>query len=789
MAELERTSCFDESFHVSSRFCSLKFLGSGSSGLTVSALDTECDKNVAIKKVLLNNMKDRKSALREVRILRQLEHDNIVKILDVFLPTTDDGDKKIREQIYIVQELCDVDLKQVIDSECLKPEHVKLFTYQILRGLKYLHSANVVHRDLKPSNLFVNNNDLTLKIGDFGLARVIDPLYCHKGHLTDNITTRCYRSPELMLHPQEYDKAIDMWAVGCIVAEMLTGKMLFAGEHDLELMGLILDSVPLTESDINDIICTLPSKLLKNYNGVAKRPLCELVPINDKQALHLIQRLLVFCPQSRISAKEALAHPYLKVFSDPQDEKTADYVFKVEDEVVIVSPTTLRKVILTGTTHTMDKVTPTDEQEIETAFELKLERSSNLLDFETDMQDRFSDFEKDIDELSLEEFKEEDDDSEKEDLSEKSDSSNKDELEKTDDELEWYSKEEIDEKDVKEDDNVAAEELINEPVVDNVVEDMQTKEYKNEKVDEGTKMKVQVPEEITEKNHQTDEEKKAARIKLFEDNRLKSLETSVHDSQSHIILNNSDSDSDKSDNSNSNCRKNKQSQMNEKCKKNKKERNQLIEGQQEKIIEELERELPTEKKQLEKVVENRSTNLENSMKNKGNEQANDQTEKAFVVDLSKSKVDRSVRQKHKSPTLSVGPVVREKTLDDCLSLPPRIERSNLQSLPQRVHVSEHCCGSSCRTDGHQRECNCTALSKINKKLNERLKQEYAIRHRALFDASNSAAEMSRPLRIEIPVQPFLSTSPSRLAKNTSPKDKSVRPKRKKSSPNQRGKFH
>ncbi|XP_033109406.1 mitogen-activated protein kinase 4-like [Anneissia japonica] len=800
MAELERTSCFDESFHVSSRFCSLKLLGSGSTGLTVSALDTECDKSVAIKKVLLNNMKDWKSAVREVRILRQLEHDNIVRIFDVFLPTSEDTDMKLREQVYIVQELCDVDMKQVINSECMQPEHVKLFTYQLLRGLKYLHSANVVHRDLKPSNLLINLEDLTLKIGDFGLARIIDPHYCHKGHLTDNITTRCYRSPELMLHPQEYCKAIDMWAAGCVLAEMLTGRILFAGEHDLELMGLILDSIPLTESDINDIICTLPSKLLKNYNGVAKRPLCELVPTNDKQVLHLLQRLLAFSPYSRFSAKEALAHPYLKVFSDPQDEKLSEKLFRIEDEVISLSPMTLRKVILTENISKNSKELTSDEHDVDSAFQLKLQKSSNarLLKSEVDMQERFSDFEKDIDELCRDEFEEDEDVmSEKEDLSEKSESSNKecDELAKTDDEMEWSNDQEIETK-IENGDNLAEPMKIQ----------CEVQKHDDEKGDIEINTEVRVPEEIIEKNYQTDEERKAARLKLFENRRMEKPETGLQ-SQTHIIYNNnSDSDSDRSNNEEGKYSKNECLYVKEKSNKEKEENNQLIEkhiqevrsGQIVDMTGTYHTELLTENKREVSLegnrVENRSRKwvLENSMKNKGNEQiVGEQTEKAFVVDLKNNKQrtgEESVRQKHKSnwSNTNGGSVVnREKTLDACLS--PRIEQIRIQNAPPRS--SDNCCLSGSGADIHPKDCNCTALSKVNRKLNERLKQKYATRHTTLFDSTCYRSDVSQPLHIEIPMQPFLCTSPSRISKNTSPKDRSVRPKRKRSSPNHRSKNH
>ena len=130
----------------------------------------------------LNTVNSHKQvALREVRILRKLQHENIVKIHDVLSPPDSDHDNVTKAPaVYIVEELLDTDLRHIIDGGTLTKEHTRLFMYQLLRGIKYLHSANVLHRDLKPSNLLINLEDLVLKIGDFGMARILDPDYSHK---------------------------------------------------------------------------------------------------------------------------------------------------------------------------------------------------------------------------------------------------------------------------------------------------------------------------------------------------------------------------------------------------------------------------------------------------------------------------------------------------------------------------------------------------------------------------------------------------------------------------------
>ena len=115
----------------------------------------------------------------------------------------------------------------------MSDEHIQFFLYQILRGLKYVHSCGILHRDLKPSNLLLNTT-CDLKICDFGLARVADPDHDHTGFLTEYVATRWYRAPEILLGSPVYTKGVDMWAVGCILGEMISNKPLFPGKHYLD---------------------------------------------------------------------------------------------------------------------------------------------------------------------------------------------------------------------------------------------------------------------------------------------------------------------------------------------------------------------------------------------------------------------------------------------------------------------------------------------------------------------------------------------------------------------------
>ncbi|KAM6943655.1 mitogen-activated protein kinase 6 [Xenentodon cancila] len=325
-------------FDLGSRYMDLKPLGCGGNGLVFSAVDTDCDKHVAVKKIILTDPQSVKHALREIKIIRRLDHDNIVKVFETLGPsgrrlTEDVVSLTEVNSVYIVQEYMETDLSQLLERGPLSEGHARLFMYQLLRGLKYIHSANVLHRDLKPANLFVNTEDLVLKIGDFGLARIMDPHYSHKGHLSEGLVTKWYRSPRLLLSPNNYTKAIDMWSAGCMFAEMLTGKTLFAGAHELEQMQLILESIPvLREEDRQELHSVIPV-FIRNDMSKPQTPLAKLLPDISPQALDFLEKILTFNPMDRLTAEEALAHPYMADYSFPLDEPVSLHPFHIEDEV------------------------------------------------------------------------------------------------------------------------------------------------------------------------------------------------------------------------------------------------------------------------------------------------------------------------------------------------------------------------------------------------------------------------------------------------------------------------
>lgn len=249
---------------------------------------------------------------------------------------------------YVVLDLMESDLHQIIHSaQVLTSEHTRYFLYQLLRGLKYVHSANVIHRDLKPSNLLVNEN-CELKIGDFGMARGLSshPEESHS-FMTEYVATRWYRAPELLLSLNHYTLAIDLWSVGCIFAEMLGRKQLFPGKHYVHQLQLIL-SVLGTPPDL--LIGAIRADRVRSYvQSLPSRsavPLAKLYPNAEPEALDLLAAMLRFDPRERISVTQALEHPYLAKYHDPDDEPTCVPAFDFEFDKLPSSKEQIKEAIL-----------------------------------------------------------------------------------------------------------------------------------------------------------------------------------------------------------------------------------------------------------------------------------------------------------------------------------------------------------------------------------------------------------------------------------------------------------
>ena len=212
-------------------------LGKGAYGIVWKAIDKKTKEIVALKKNFdaFQNATDAQRTFREIIFLQELNgHENIIRLQNVIRAEND-------RDIYLVFDFMDTDLHAVIRANILEDIHKQYIIYQVLKCLKYMHSANLLHRDLKPSNLLLNS-ECHVKVADYGLARSLDtkdpdqqPL------LTDYVATRWYRAPEILLGSNKYTKGVDMWSLGCILAELLLGKPVFPGTSTLNQLDRVME--------------------------------------------------------------------------------------------------------------------------------------------------------------------------------------------------------------------------------------------------------------------------------------------------------------------------------------------------------------------------------------------------------------------------------------------------------------------------------------------------------------------------------------------------------------------
>ena len=193
---------------------------------------------------------------------------------------------------------CDLD-RIISSSQALSDEHTQYFIYQTLRALKFIHSANVLHRDLKPSNLLVNSN-CDLAVCDFGLARGV----AEDETLTEYVVTRWYRAPELLTEAQKYGPGVDIWSMGCILAEVINRKPLFRGRDYMNQLEVIISVIGTpTGEDLDFITNDAARKHIQNMPYSEKVPLAKVLPKASALALDLIEKMLVFNPNKRITTE------------------------------------------------------------------------------------------------------------------------------------------------------------------------------------------------------------------------------------------------------------------------------------------------------------------------------------------------------------------------------------------------------------------------------------------------------------------------------------------------------
>jgi serine/threonine protein kinase len=283
-----------------SNFDKQEKLGEGTYGVVYKAIDRRTSEVVALKKIRLDQEEEGlpATAVREISILRDLKHPNIVDLKEVI---------NSRGKLTLVFEYLERDLKKFMDGQRnpMQPMLVKSYTYQILAGLCYCHCRRVIHRDMKPQNLLLNRQGL-IKLCDFGLARAFTiPLRSY----THEVVTLWYRAPEILLGSQLYSIGVDVWAVGCIVAEMFAGRPLFPGDSEIDELHWIFKVLGTPDERVWPGVTGLP-EFKRTFQSWNRRDLSEVIPHADPLALDLIEKMLDYNPVTRISAKAALDHPY-----------------------------------------------------------------------------------------------------------------------------------------------------------------------------------------------------------------------------------------------------------------------------------------------------------------------------------------------------------------------------------------------------------------------------------------------------------------------------------------------
>ncbi|XP_077993462.1 cyclin-dependent kinase 2-like [Glandiceps talaboti] len=282
-------------------FQKIEKIGEGTYGVVYKARDKLTGKMVALKKIRLDTESEGvpSTAIREISLLKELNHPNIVRLLDVV-----HSEKKL----YLVFEYLNQDLKKYMDNappSGLPLPLVKSYLFQLLQGVAYCHSHRVLHRDLKPQNLLIDAEG-AIKLADFGLARAFGvPVRTY----THEVVTLWYRAPEILLGTRFYSTAVDVWSIGCIFSEMITRRALFPGDSEIDQLFRIFRTLGTPDESMWPGVCKLPD-YKSTFPKWPAQDVTKVVPTLDADGQDLLKQMLTYEPSQRISAKTALSHRY-----------------------------------------------------------------------------------------------------------------------------------------------------------------------------------------------------------------------------------------------------------------------------------------------------------------------------------------------------------------------------------------------------------------------------------------------------------------------------------------------
>lgn len=338
----------DSSRRIADRYLKRELLGEGTYGIVFKAIDTKTSQTVAIKKIRLGKYKEgvNFTALREIKLLKELKDPNIIELIDAF---------PHKGNLHLVFEFMESDLEAVIRDRniVLSPADIKSYIQMTLKGLAYCHKKWVLHRDMKPNNLLIAA-DGQLKLADFGLARIFgspDRKFTHQ------VFARWYRAPELLFGTKQYGAGVDVWAAGCIFAELLLRRPFLQGSSDIDQLGKIFAAFGTPKPSQWPDMIYLPDYV--EYQFVPAVPLRSLFPMASDDTLDLLSKMFTYDPKARISVQQALEHRYFSSIPAPtkpsllprpppkgESSNHRSFDLNSQDAPVVLSPPRKRRVAL-----------------------------------------------------------------------------------------------------------------------------------------------------------------------------------------------------------------------------------------------------------------------------------------------------------------------------------------------------------------------------------------------------------------------------------------------------------
>eukprot|EP00898_Chlorokybus_atmophyticus_P003522 jgi/Chlat1/4170/Chrsp27S04274 len=279
-------------------------IGEGTYGVVYKARNRTTSETIALKKIRLEAEDEGvpSFAIREISLLKDLQHDHIVSLQDVV---------HYDDKLYLVFEYLDLDLKKHMDTFPGLTRNVRTirrYVFQMLKAIAFCHGKRVFHRDLKPQNLLLDRARDVVKLADFGLARTFGiPVRSY----THEVVTLWYRAPEILLGSKSYSTPVDLWSIGCIMAELWRGQALFPGDSEIDQLYRMFQVLGTPTEEVWPGVTQLPDyqSTFPNWSG---RPLDSIVQGLDTDGLDLLQQFLCYDPGKRISAVAALKHPWFR---------------------------------------------------------------------------------------------------------------------------------------------------------------------------------------------------------------------------------------------------------------------------------------------------------------------------------------------------------------------------------------------------------------------------------------------------------------------------------------------